>query len=57
MRVRPVREDKGMGYWASKNMNELVEEFIEMFEFLYSGHVFLFNIDWSSTHYSMAPDA
>ena len=46
-----------MKYWTSKKMNELIGEFIEMFEFLYPGHVFLLNIDWSSIHSLMAPDA
>ena len=47
-------EDNGMGYRTSENMNELVGEFIEMFEFLYPGHVLLLNIDWSSNHSAMA---
>ena len=38
-------EDNGMGYWTIENMNELVGEFIKMFEFLYPGHVLLLNID------------
>ena len=50
-------EDQGMGYWTSENMNKLVAEYIELFNFLYPDHTMLLNIDWSANHNAMAPDA
>ena len=46
-----------MGYWTSENMNKLVPEYIELFNFLYPGHTMLLSIDWSANHNAMAPDA
>ena len=46
-----------MGYWTSDNMNALIREYIELFEFLFPNHVMLLNMDWSSNHAAMAPDA
>ena len=46
-----------MGYWTSENMNQLVPEFIELFNFLYPDHTMLLNIDRSANHNAMAPDA
>ena len=46
-----------MGYWTSENMNKLVAEYIELFNFLYPDHTMLLNIDWSANHNAMAPDA
>ena len=46
-----------MGYWTSENMNKLVKELIELFDFLYPDHTMLLNIDWSANHNAMAPDA
>ena len=50
-------EAKDMGYWNSDNMNDLIKEFIDLFEFLYPDHQMLLNMDWSSNHAAMAPDA
>ena len=60
-------EKLGMGYWTHKEMNALVPEVIELFEFLWCGlnseqsahpnHQMLMNIDWSGNHAAMAADA
>ena len=46
-----------MEYWNSDNMNDLIKEFIDFFEFLYPNNHMIINIDWSSNHAAMAPDA
>ena len=46
-----------MGYWTSKNMNKLVAEFIKLFNLLYPSHTMLLNIDWSTNHNAMVPNA
>ena len=60
-------EKMGMGYWTHKEMNELIVEQIELFDFLWCNlsedvsdqgdHQMLLNIDWSGNHAAMAPDA
>ena len=50
-------DEEGMGYWTSEHMNKFIPEYIEIFEFLYPDHVLLLNIDWSSNHSAMVPDA
>ena len=46
-----------MGYWTSDNMNDLMCEYIELFEFLFPGQVVLLIVDWGSNHLAMATDA
>ena len=48
---------KGQGYWTAEHMNMLMPEFIELFNHCYPGHQMLLNIDWSSNHSAMAPNA
>ena len=50
-------EEKGMGYWTADYMNRLVPEYIVLFETCYPGHEMVLNIDWSSNHSAMSPDA
>ena len=50
-------EAQGMGYWTSGYMMELIPEYVELFKFLLPKHVLLLNIDWSSNHAAMHPDA
>ncbi len=52
-----MSDEKEMGYWTSKDMNQLMTEYIESFKFLHPNHIMLCNVDWSSNHSAMSPDA
>ena len=45
------------GYWTAMHMVALTKEFLILFEWLYPGRDCLLNVDWSSNHDAIAPDA
>jgi hypothetical protein len=45
------------GYWTADHMVALTKEFMILFEWLYPDHQLLLNVDWSSNHNAIAPDA
>ena len=46
-----------MGYWANADMELLLPEYIELFEFLFPDLTLLLNMDWSSNHANIPRDS